>query len=117
MTFKDVKKFIETAEVNSVGYHKLQTDYPANVVHIYSSKRECNILTCHNNPEDIDSIVIAKIYFDDDEVSMIPVMKGGADYDNRIIVPITTTCDIDDPNFVCHCSLAFGCYGRDRNPH
>lgn len=106
-TFLDVRNFLKTASVDDVGmwknpdgpvalYGKLLVD-----IHIYSSKRECNI--------SVNGMIIGKIYFiDDHEVSMIQVdRRGVADYDNQHIVDINTICDCEDETFKQHCVSAY----------
>ena len=110
-----VKEYIERAQVDEFGYHKLDAAYPANVIHIYNSKREFNILVCRNNiPESPDSIIIGKLYFSvNNEVCMIRVNDNGvADFDHPVMVSINTECQLDDLDFIKRCRDAFGVRGK-----
>ena len=107
-TFKEIKKFMETAEVNMVGLHYMDDQYPKRMVHIYDSKRECNIHL--EMSEDMNTqAILGKLYFvDDNEVYMIRVRDGVADYNNPVSVSMDT--NVDDRNFRLTCSHAFGSY-------
>ena len=84
-TFKDVKTFIETAKVDEYGYYTFSANdkYPKTIIHIYNTKRECNVIRKHSSDPG-DETIIGKLYFDNDEVSMIGVKYGVADYDNTV---------------------------------
>lgn len=94
-TFKDIKKFLETAERDEIGYHYMNKNFPKIIIHIYDGYREANIHIdqdgniCHD-------MIIGKIYFDNDRVSLIPVNRGCALYDESVKVNIDT--DINDIN-------------------
>jgi hypothetical protein len=108
-TFRHIKKYLETADVTEFGFHDLDrgSDYPKQIIHIYSSKSECNII--NKQSDDITSeVIMGKLYFrDDDEVCMIRVRNGIADFDNPIVVSINE--DIQNSNSIIG---AFRPYGR-----
>ena len=107
-TFKEVKKFMETADVTMVGLHYMDENYPKRMTHIYDSKRECNVHL--EMSEDVNThSIIGKLYFiDDDEVYMIRVKNGVADYNNPFSISMNT--NVTDREFRLACSHAFGSY-------
>jgi len=110
-TFKDVKKFLEKAPVNDIGYHFMNDDYPQQIIHIYNSKRECNIINKNSNGVETEE-VIGKIYFIDDfEVSMIRVNKGIAYYDDLVVIDIDTIINDEESDFITICKNAFSLRG------
>lgn len=105
-TFKDVKKFLESAEVTMVGLHYMNETYPKRMVHIYDSKNECNV-HLEMSADMTEQVIVGKLYFvDEAEVYMIRVENGIADFDHPVNVPMDT--DINDKRFALTCSQAFG---------
>ena len=107
ITFREVKKFLETAERDDIGYHYMDKDIPRRIVHIYEGRNEANIHIdetgniCHD-------IIIGKIYFDNNRVTLVPVLRGYANFDNGVKVAIDT--NINDISFNAICSKAYGIY-------
>jgi len=108
-TFKDVKKFIENAPVDDHGYHSMNFDSLARHVHIYNSKNECNIIASGSIPD--EGLPIGKLYFDDEEVSMIRVDNGYANYDDVTYIPVECLVE-NDMVFRGMCIEAFGRNGN-----
>lgn len=96
LTFEDLQKYIKTVNRDQVGMHYpmakgAQQNYPVYTLHIYDGMRQVNL--CMSQGPDAMPISIANFIFDEDEVSMIQVRLGVADYDNPLRVPITTPID------------------------
>ena len=110
-TFADIKRFLETAPVDDVGMW-IPTDGPHILygsvvlgIHIYNSKRECNIHIKYRG----EDFIVEKLYFmDNGNVSLIRVNKKGvADYDNQYVVNINTNIDNSNPDFIKHCGIGY----------
>lgn len=100
ITFAHVKKFFENADRDEFGYYNFGPIFLSTKVHIYNSLREANI--CMKNKDSGDELIIAKIYFEDNEqVSMIPVDNGVALYDNKITFSINTIINTNAFAYLC----------------
>lgn len=84
-TFRDLRNWIQHAEVDDVGEHELPGSKWS--LHIYSHKRQVNI--------EYDGLSHMNIIFDEDEVKVYPCTRPGyVDYDKPILLsldcPITS---------------------------
>lgn len=96
LTFEDLLEYIKTANRDPVGMHYpmnqgAQQNYPVYALHIYDGMHQVNV--CMAQYPNTMPISIANFIFNENEVSMIQVRLGVADYDNPLRVPITTPID------------------------
>ena len=100
ITFRNVKTFFENATRDEFGYYNLGPVFLNIKIHIYNSLNEANI--CMKNEDSGNELIIAKIFFNDDEtVSMIPVDNGVALYDNKITFSVNTVINSGIFKYLC----------------
>lgn len=90
-TFRDLSNFIQTAERDSSGYHILNERWS---LHIYNNLHQVNVNCKFNGVNES----VANFIFDEDDVTIVSVDNGRADYDNPISINIDTPIDVDRNN-------------------
>lgn len=84
-TFRDLRDYIHTAKRDDRGFHIIDNKWS---LHIYNGLSQVNVNFKFNG---VNESVANFIFDEKDEVGIIAVSNGCADYDNMIYIPIDTS--------------------------
>ena len=106
---KDVKTFLTNVKIdNMCGMYSMDEQFPRRTLKVYDDKHEVNVIL-DMSANIATSVIIGKLRFDGDKVSMIQVNKWVPE--NAASIMMSVNIDVEGSEFLDLCNKSYGPYG------